>query len=152
MDWDKFLKRYVWDEEKTPYFVPVGRLTRRQADNELRTYVIFMATVFGVVTVAALAGRGIQGYSVGTSLYAASILCAALVLGITRHPAAAVWMATAPPVMLLNFFLFGYSPKLDLLDHVFFTIVVVLWLRYTLRTVAISRAYAGLPDTPRADA
>lgn len=31
MDWEKHFKKYVWDDDKTPYFTPVLKLNRRQA-------------------------------------------------------------------------------------------------------------------------
>ncbi len=35
MSWDKFIKRYVWDDIKTPYFVSVAKMTKVQAGYEL---------------------------------------------------------------------------------------------------------------------
>jgi hypothetical protein len=35
MNLEKYFKKYLWDDERTPYLVPVARMTRRQADYEL---------------------------------------------------------------------------------------------------------------------
>jgi hypothetical protein len=31
MDWESLFKRYVWSDVRTPYLVPVARLSRVQA-------------------------------------------------------------------------------------------------------------------------
>ena len=32
MSWDKYVKKYVWDDDKTPYFTPAQKLNKSQAD------------------------------------------------------------------------------------------------------------------------
>ena len=44
---EKFLKRYVWDDEKTPYFTPSSKLNKRQAGYESLAYAIFAGTRCG---------------------------------------------------------------------------------------------------------
>ena len=44
---EKYFKKYIWDDERTPYFVPASRMTRRQADYELHAYAIFVGILFG---------------------------------------------------------------------------------------------------------
>ena len=36
--WEKYVKKYVWDDDSTPYFIPVRKLKRYQADKELLLY------------------------------------------------------------------------------------------------------------------
>jgi len=146
MDWDKLLKRYVWDDAKTPYFVPVGRLTRTQAGHELFTYTLFLVVVFGVLAVAALSARHPHGHSEIVPLYAFSVVCAAIVLGITKHHYAALYCAGAPVGGLAYFAVYGFHAGLGTVDKVLLVAVMLLWLRYTVRTVAIARALPGLPD------
>ncbi len=35
LDWEKLFKRYVWDDERTPYLTRVRNLSRVQAHYEL---------------------------------------------------------------------------------------------------------------------
>ena len=38
MNWESFVKRYIWDDDRTPYLVRISRITRRQADHEVYLY------------------------------------------------------------------------------------------------------------------
>ncbi|MCP5153145.1 MAG: hypothetical protein H6983_03200 [Ectothiorhodospiraceae bacterium] len=146
MDWDRFLKRYVWDDETTPYLVPVARLTRRQADYELYAYAIFLGTLFAVVSVAALTGKLPGGRLPGVAFYAFAMVCAAVLLGFGRSHLAALYTATGPVAALAYFYLFGFHPKLSGIDHVAIVLFVVLWLRYSVRVIAIARRYGEMPE------
>ncbi len=57
LDWEKLVKRYVWHDERTPYFTRVANLTRRQAHYELLAYEIFMGVLAGVLALAGAAQR-----------------------------------------------------------------------------------------------
>ena len=48
-EWEKLVKRYVWNDERTPYFTRVAKLSRRQAHYELFGYAIFTGVVFAVL-------------------------------------------------------------------------------------------------------
>ena len=146
MDWDKLLKRYVWDEAKTPYFIAVGRLTRSQARHELFVYTLFLGVLFGFLAITALSARHPHGHSEIVPLYAFSVVCAAIVLGITKHHYAALYCASAPVAGLAYFALFGFHAGMGVYDKILLVVVMLVWLRYCVRTVAITRAFAGLPD------
>ena len=146
MDWDKLLKRYVWDDAKTPYFVAVDRLTRSQARHELFVCTLFMTILFGVLAVAALSARHPHGHSEIVPLYAFSVVCAAIILGITQHYYAALYCASAPIAGLAYFAVYGFHANLGTIDKVVLVAVMLVWLRYCVRIVAITRAYPGMAD------
>ena len=132
LDWEKLVKRYVWHDERTPYFTRVAHLTRRQVHYELFAYALFMGVLFGVVSIATLPSW--------ISLYAFSVCCAAILLGTTRHPAAALWCALAPLAALGYLALYGFHPGFEIADKVLLTAVVLGGLLYSPRVVAVARA------------
>ena len=144
MDWEKFLKRYVWDDEKTPYFVSVPNLTRRQADYEVHVYAIFIGVLFAVV-----AATGGKDGSVGVSLYAMTVVCATVIFAFLKHYHAALYLGAVPVATLAYFFLYGLRPNLETIDRVFIIGFIVIWLRYSFRIVAIGRAYPDLPESTK---
>jgi len=149
MDLDKYFKKYVWDDERTPYFVPVARLTRRQAAYELHFYALFVGVLCAVVSVVALSDKLPHGNAVIVSLYAFSVVCAALLLGMSRHPWAAIWCATPPLAGLAYFAAYGFHPNLGTQDKVLLVMAMIAWLVYDRRLLAVARAYAGLPQPPQ---
>jgi hypothetical protein len=137
LDWEKLVKRYVWHDERTPYFTRVANLTRRQAHYELLAYAIFMGVLSGVIAVASPSNW--------VSLYAFSVCCAALLLGITRHPWAAIWCALAPLAALAGFALEGFHPRLEAVEKVLLVAAALAGLAYSHRLVAVARAWPRLP-------
>ena len=146
MDWDKLLKRYVWDDAKTPYFIAVRRLTRSQARHELFVYTLLLGVLFAVLAVASLSPRYPHGHSEVVPLYAFSVVCATILLGISKHYYAALYCASAPVAGLAYFALYGFNANMGALDKVLLVAAMLVWLRYCVRTVAIARAYPGMPD------
>jgi hypothetical protein len=148
--WDRYLKRYVWDDDTTPYLVPVSRLTRRQASYELTAYAVFLGFLFGVLALVTLAEAAPGGRSPGMSLYSFTMVCAAVLLGTTRHYHAALWCSTAPPAALVWLYVFAHHPGLGNIDHVVIVVFALLWIRYGLRVIAITRRYEAMPpgDAP----
>jgi hypothetical protein len=143
-DWEKLVKRYVWHDERTPYFTRVAHLTRVQAGYELFGYAFFMGVLFGVLAVVSLSDKLPHGDAAIVPLYAFTVLCAAVILGITRHPYAALYCVSAPVAALAYFAVYGFHPGLSTLDHVVLIIVVLAWLGYSLRVVAVARVHADL--------
>lgn len=148
MDWEGLFKRYVWSDTKTPYFVRAGRLTRTQARYELFTYTLFVGVLFGVIAIASLSNRLPHGGVAIVPIYAFTVVCAAVLLGLTRHPGAAFYCAGAPLAALGYFAAFGFHPNLAALDKVVLTAIVIAWLVYAVRTVSIARNYPSLPEAP----
>jgi hypothetical protein len=137
LDWEKLVRRYVWHDERTPYFTRVAHLTRRQAHYELFAYALFTGVVSGVVAVTAP--------SHAASLYAFSVCCAALILGMIRHPWAAIWCAGAPLAALAWFALEGFHPSLDTAEKALLVAGALAALAYSRRLVAVARAWPQLP-------
>ena len=144
MDWEKLFKKYVWDESRTPYLTSVADLTRTQANFELFAFALFLGTLFTVVAIASLSNTPPIGRSQGVSIYAFTIVCGAVILGATRDYLAALYCATAPIGVMLYFFVFGFRPNLGVTDHVVIVFVAVIWLRYSLRVVAIGKRYPSM--------
>jgi hypothetical protein len=145
LDWEKLFKRYVLDDVKTPYFVAVGRLTQTQARHELFIYTLFMGVLFGVIGVASISTELPHAGALGVPVYAFSVAGAAAVFGMTRHAWAAAYCACAPVGALLYLVLFGFHPNLGPWDKVLVVVLVMVWLRYSWRVLAIVRAYPDMP-------
>ena len=143
---EKYIKRYVWDDERTPYLVPVARMTRRQADYELHAYSVFVGILFGMVTGGALLSQDPQIKSDAVAVYGFTVVCGALVFAFTKAVQAAWYCALAPLAALLYFFLYGFRPNLSTIDHVVLIVFGLIWLRYSLRVVAIARNYPDMPQ------
>ncbi len=147
---DKFFRKYVWDDERTPYLVSIARLTRSQVAYELRFYSVITGVLFALVSVASLSHNLPHGDARGVSLFAFTQVCASLLLGATHSAWAALYCAIAPLGALAYFALFGFHPSLDGADKTLLVAAMVLWVAYNGRLVAIARAYPGLadPDSP----
>jgi hypothetical protein len=146
MDLDKYFKKYIWDDERTPYFVPVARLTRSQAGYEIYLYALFVGVLCAIVSVAALSSKLPHGNSAIVSIYAFTVVCAAVLLGMSRHAWAGLWCATPPLAGLAYFAAYGFHPNLGLQDKVLLVLAMIAWLAYCRRLLAVVRAYAKLPD------
>jgi hypothetical protein len=144
---EKYFKKYIWDDERTPYFVSVPHMTRRQADYELHAYAIFVGILFAMVTGGALLSQDPHIKSDAVAVYGFSMVCATVILGATKAVQAAWYCAAAPLVALLYFFVHGFHPNLNAIDHVALIGFGLIWLRYSLRVVAIARDYQGMPET-----
>lgn len=144
--WDNFLKRYIWDDDTTPYLVGVNDLTRRQARNELFAYAVFLGFVFGVAALITLSTHAPGGRSAGMSLFSFAMVCGAVLLATTQHFWAAAVCSAAAPGTLMWLYLFAQHPKLSAIDDVVIVIFALLWMRYGLRVINIAREYDDLPE------
>ena len=144
LDWEKLVKRYVWNDERTPYFTRVANLSRSQAHYELFGYAFFVGLLSGVLSVAALSAEHPHGDSTVVSLYAFTVCCAAILLGATRHPWAALWCAGAPLGLLAYLGAWGFHPNLETGDKWLLVAAAVAWLLYSPRVVAVARAWQRL--------
>jgi hypothetical protein len=144
--WEKYVKKYVWDERSTPFLVPVKKLNQAQARKELFLFAIFLATPFALLSAAAgtLALQNSDFVYAIITFYAVSIVTAA---GYTNHAKkrnVAIYCGTAPLALLGYFILNGFPPKLHLVDHAIMITMILCWLRYTFRVIAITGAYSQL--------
>lgn len=148
--WEKQVRKYVWDPQKTSFLVPVARLNQGQGQSEIFVFVVFLVTPFTLILLAALAYLWHTGATLYATmaLFAASVLAAAVLLHQRRHWLTAAYCLSAP-LGLLGYFMFaGFSDRLGLLDKVLVFGMLLGWVWYTLRIVAIARAYATMPPGP----
>lgn len=153
MGWYDDVKSYCWDDRTTPYAVPIARMTRPQADKELFTYSAFLSLVAAVGSVAVLVqARALHSALLYVAaLHAATVLWCAIVLALTKHARAARYCVSAPLAVLAGFAGGVLNPHLLLVETLLLCGFALLWLRYSLRVVAIARAYPGLPAHLPAD-
>lgn len=147
LNWEKLFKRYVWDDVRTPYFTSVAKLTRVQADYEVYAYALFLGIFFAVVAVTATTDRLPSGPAINVAVYAFSVVCAAAIFGFTKHYYAALYCAAAPIGAALYLYLFGFHPNLGKIDHIVIFVVLLLWMRYSVRIVSIGKTYEALPES-----
>ena len=143
LNWEKLFKRYVWHDERTPYFTRAANLTRVQAHYEIFGYALFMGVLAGILSVVTLSPTLPHGGAAIVPVYAFTVCCAALILGFTRHPWAAVWCAAAPLAALLYFANWGFHPGLEAGDKALLAAVAAAGLLYSCRLVAIVRTWHG---------
>lgn len=148
LDWYKYVRRYFWDDETTPYLVPVARLHRRQADYEILAYVIFVSLLYGSVMLLTMSGRAVYADSFGVSLYALVVVCVSLVFAVTRHFLAASACVLAPAGALVYSLSFDVHPDLGSWDRVLLIVFSLVWLRYSMRLMHIAKRYRGMPPPP----
>lgn len=148
LDWYRYVRRYFWDDETTPYFIPVNKLHRKQADNEIFIYCLFIILLFGAITLISMTGKAPYGRSFGASLFAFCVTCGGLALGMTKDFYAGVFCALAPASALAFALSFNLQPDMELLDRLLLIGFSVLWLRYGLRVINVTRAYPDLPEPP----
>ncbi len=146
MSWDKFVKKYVWDDTKTPYFVRVAKMTKVQAGYEIFSYSFFLAILFAVISIVSLSDQAPQGRSEVVSIYGFCVVCGAIILAMTKSSAAALVCASAPLAALLYFFLEGFPPGLGAIDKRVIVAVTLGLLVYSTRVVAVAKAYPNMPD------
>ncbi len=150
-EWEKLVKRYVWNDERMPYFTRVANLSRRQAHYELFGYALLVGVLSGVLSVASLSNDLPHADAPGVSLYAFTVCCAAILLGATRHAWAALWCAVAPLAALIYFAVYGFHPNLETPDKILIVALMLGWLIYGRRVVAVAQAWPGLPGPAEAD-
>ncbi len=153
MSWDKFVKRYVWDDVKTPYFVRVAKMNKIQAGHEIFAYSLFLVVLFLVISLASLSDKAPQGRSEAVSFYAFFVVLGAIFLAMTKRPFAAYVCASAPPTALLYFFFEGFPPGLGGIDKLVLSAATLAIFRYSLRVITIAKTYERMPGAaPEADA
>jgi len=151
LEWEKLFRKYVWNDQTTPYLTSVPNLNRRQANSEILFFCLFLAVLFGVIAMISLTG-GPELRSAGVAYYGFSVVCAAVLFGIAKTYAAALYLSATPVAGLAYLFLYGMSAERATADTVIVTVVLLLMLRYCVRIVAVARAYPGLPLAPSDDA
>jgi K+-sensing histidine kinase KdpD len=144
-DFEKLLKRYVWDDDKTPYFTPSHKLNQRQATYEAIAYTIFCVVLFSVVALATLTGAGGHERASGPAVMCFTFISAAVIFGFTKNYYSAMWLSTAPVATVAYFFIYGFKPGWHASDQVVVLSFVALWTLYSIRIVSIGRRYEDMP-------
>ena len=136
------LKRYVWDDDKTPYLVRPDRMSAEQAWSELFAYTVLLTAGATIVTLGALGGGALGGPMAG--LYAISVGVAALVLGARGHDLAARYCLTAPLVLAAGVFADVVRPGMGFSERLVLLVGCALWLAYAWRAVRVARQARAL--------
>jgi hypothetical protein len=136
------LKRYVWDDDKTPYLVRPDRMSAEQAWSELFAYTVLLTAAATIVALGALAGGALGGPAAGT--YAITVGAAALVLGARGHDLAARYSATAPVVLALGVLGDVVRPGMGFTERLVLLVGCALWLAYACRGVRVARRARAL--------
>ena len=126
LDWEGMFKRYVWDDRTTPYLVPLSRLNRYQADNEILAYCLFLGIIFGIVGLTAMSGATPHGRSPIIAIYGITVVFASIAFGVAKNYFAALYLSATPLAGLLV------------------ALVVLLLLWYSLRVIRLARIYPTL--------
>ena len=153
MDWYHFLKRYVWDENKTPFLIDVDKLNKSQANSEIFLYALFLAVpgaLAGAAAVAHAMQDGLDALAL-VGLYGFTMVGAAALLHARKHVPSAYYSVTAPILLIVGLILHGFHPRLAWLDQIVLIAVLLLWLRYTVRVAAIVRHYPQMPEKPKTE-
>ncbi len=146
LDWESLFKRYVWDSRTTPYFVPVVRLTRRQADNEIMACCLFAGILFAVLAVAALGDKLPGGRSPLVAAYCFSLLCAAVLLHFTKGVPFALYLGASPLAGLAFLALAGDGAGRERMDTVIVILILMAFAWYAWRLYRIARYYPDMPE------
>ncbi len=148
LDWYKLVRRYFWDDETTPYLIPVSKLHRKQADNEIFFYCIFIVLLFVGISLISMTDKAPYGRSFGASLFAFCMACSGLVLGMTKDFLAAIACTLAPASALAFALSFNLQPDMELIERLILIVFCGAWLRYAMRVINIARSYPELPEPP----
>jgi hypothetical protein len=105
-----------------------------------------MAVLFAALSLVSLSSTLPHGNAPVVSLYAFTVCCAAVLLGATRHPWAAMWCAGAPLAVLAYFAYWGFHPNLEFADKALLVAGAIAWLLYSRRVVAVAHAWQGLAE------
>ncbi len=144
LDWPGLVRKYVWDADRTPYFVGADRLTASQARSELFTYAfLLICLALGVMLIAGFGLGSSRPGALGSpaaALYALTVAGAAAALSLRAHPLAALYCATAPLTLLLGILVDGIRPGMGVGEQRVLALFSALWLLYAVRVVRIARS------------
>ena len=147
-NWEKWTKRYVWDSDKTPFFVPVAKLTKLQAKKELFLYIVFVGTpigLMGFISFVAIARQESIGYLL-FFIYAVTILASLYFVFAAQNRYAALYSATAPLVLFFHLVVNGFPSKLHAIEQGLLLIFLLLWLRYAMRIVHMAKHFPKMRE------
>lgn len=151
MDWESLFKKYIWDEQTTPYFTAVPDLNQHQGKSEILAYSLLLGVFFAIISIFSISPSGQEQYGSGVGLYSFTVVCAAIIFGIMKNYHAALYLSATPLAALAYLFLYGFGSERENVDTLIVAGVLLLLLRYSLRIVAVAKAYPSFPvvDVPR---
>ena len=114
MNWEKLFLKYVWNDQTTPYLVPVEKLNRRQGNSEILIYSLFLGVFFGAAALMSLRG-GPEGRSLGIAYYGFSVVCAAALFTIMKSYPAALYLSATPAVALVYLYAYGLGSEREII-------------------------------------
>ncbi len=144
--WFQSVKKYVWNEDSTPYHLPPEQMRREQAHKEVFFYAVFVGTLTGLVSLGALT----QIYSAQQTNYlpvlgyGCTLMIALYQLATRKLSWAALYSASPPLVVFGVFFLYGFHPNNTYLDKVLLSSFLAFWLLYAHRLFNICRRYPNM--------
>lgn len=144
MDWDKLFLKYVWNDQTTPYLVPLEKLNQRQANSEILIYSLFLGIFFGIVALISLRG-GAQGPASMVTFYGFTVVCAAVLFAIMKSYLAALYLSATPLAALAYVHIFGLGSERAVVDTLIVTVILLVLLRYSFRIVALAKLYPQYP-------
>jgi hypothetical protein len=114
--WEKYVKKYVWDDDSTPYFIPVRKLKRYQADKELLLYCALLIVPAGLLVAAFISAAYNGNYNnLAEGLYGIAVLTGTGFLHYKKSISAALLTISAPVLLLLHFAIYGFEvPDLNI--------------------------------------
>jgi hypothetical protein len=145
MDWEGLFKKYIWNEQTTPYFTKVSDLNQRQGKSEIILYSLLLGVFFAIICLFSI-GAKTELYGHGVSLYGFSIVCAAVIFGIMNNYYAALYLSASPLASLAYLFFHGLSSNREDIDTLIVTILLLLLLRYSIRIVTIAKSFPDFPE------
>ena len=140
MEWEKLFKRYVWNDQTTPYLTSVKKLTQRQANSEVFIYSLFIGIFFIVACIAAIR-NGANTASAGIALYSFSTVCAAVIFCYLKSYYASLYLSAAPLTIIAYIFISNHVISSHSFDTLIVVVILLLVLRYSFRIIAISQYY-----------
>ena len=141
MEWEKLFKRYIWNDQTTPYLTSVHKLNRRQADSEIFLYSLFVGIFFFVACIAALRNDP-NTSSTGLALYSFSTVCASIIFCNLKSYYACLYMSAAPIAVIAYILISNHVINNHPFDTLIVIVILLALIRYSLRIIAISRYYS----------
>ena len=144
--WFNFVKKYIWDNESTPYHIPPQRLSREQANKEVYFYSMFEGTLVGIVLISMMAHTYLtQDTSNLLYLgYGVSLLISLFYLVRNKQIWFAIYSSSLPLIILIIFNFKGFHPENTGLDKLLLSGFLTLWLIYCYRLFNICKFYKNL--------
>ena len=121
------------------------KLSRSQADNELFFFAIMSSVLFGVGTFTSITGQAPYGVSKVAAIYCFTIVSAVVLVGTVKNIYAAYYATSAPLVVLVTLFVYGFPTKMELIDELVLLVIVLCVARYMWRVITVCRVYSILP-------